>query len=85
MKEKEIIVMDELGRFELNSPAFQQKVHILLDSKKIVLGVIKSEKNFFLESIKNRKDINLYQIHRNNRNKIHHQINLLINKFNIKN
>ncbi|RCW62204.1 MULTISPECIES: nucleoside-triphosphatase [Halanaerobium] len=58
----EIVVMDELGRFELKAEKFQKKVFSLLDSEKIVIGVIKNESNPFLDRIRQRDDLKIYEL-----------------------
>ncbi|RAO98535.1 hypothetical protein PW5551_09310 [Petrotoga sp. 9PW.55.5.1] len=63
----DIIIMDELGRFELNAYEFQKKVYSLLDSKIPVLGVIKDESNEFLDKIRNRTDVEIFKITEENR------------------
>ncbi|MGM0410430.1 MAG: nucleoside-triphosphatase [Bacillota bacterium] len=51
-KEKDLIIMDELGRFELFAPKFQNKVIEIIKSDILVLGVIKKEKNIFLNKVR---------------------------------
>ncbi|MFW6025428.1 MAG: nucleoside-triphosphatase [Candidatus Woesearchaeota archaeon] len=51
-REKDIIIMDELGRFELKAKKFQNKVFEILKSNILVLGVIKKEKNIFLNKVR---------------------------------
>ena len=58
----EIVVVDELGRFELEADKFQKEVFSLLDSEKIVIGVIKAESNPFLDEILGRDDLILYHL-----------------------
>ena len=50
--DSDIIIMDELGRFEIKAHDFQNKVIELLKSDKLVLGVIKLEKNKFLDKVR---------------------------------
>lgn len=47
-----IIIMDELGRFEIKAYNFQNKVIELLKSDIPVLGVIKPERNIFLDKVR---------------------------------
>lgn len=58
----ELIIMDELGRFELEAEKFQKEVFSLLDSEKIVIGVIKAEANPFLDKIRQRDDLKIYKL-----------------------
>lgn len=59
---RDLVMMDELGRFEKDALIFQEKVHELLTSTKIVLGVLKDEKNPFLDSIRERKDVKILTV-----------------------
>jgi len=58
----EIVVFDELGHFELEAQKFKKEVFSLLSSEKIVIGVIKAESNPFLDEIRQRNDLSLYQL-----------------------
>lgn len=62
----ELIVMDELGRFELEAEKFQKEVFSLLASKKVVIGIIKAESNSFLDQIRERDDLKIYQLEEQN-------------------
>lgn len=53
------VLMDELGRFEQEAPSFMKAVSEVLDAQAPVLGVIKKEHNPFLDSVRNRPDIEL--------------------------
>ncbi len=63
---RDILVMDELGRFELKADKFQAKVFEILDSNKPVLAVIKDEHNKFLDKIRDREDISMYRVKEKN-------------------
>jgi nucleoside-triphosphatase len=52
-KGKDIIVMDELGRFEREALIFQKKVFEILQKEIPVIGVIKAESNPFLNRVRN--------------------------------
>ncbi|MGI6449390.1 MAG: nucleoside-triphosphatase [Desulfitobacteriia bacterium] len=56
-EKKQLILMDELGRFETKVPEFMQAVFKILDNNLPVLGVIKKETNPFLERIRERSDV----------------------------
>ena len=66
----DIVVMDELGPTEEDAKVFKEKVFKILDSKKIVIGVIQKAKSEFLETILKRGDVKVLEITRNNRNEI---------------
>src|SRR6056297_1907079 len=70
IKLRDIVIMDELGRFELKATKFQNKVFEALDSKKTVVAVIKDEHNRFLDKIRQREDIKLIRLTKNNREEV---------------
>jgi len=63
---RDVVVMDELGRFELEADKFQAKVFEILNSNKPVLAVIKDEHNKFLDKIRDREDISMYRVKEKN-------------------
>lgn len=67
LRERQIIIMDELGRFELEAVKFQNKVEEVLAAAKPVLGVIKKEKNPFLDRIRRREDVLMFEVDADNR------------------
>ena len=56
IKQKKLILMDELGRIETKVPEFINAVYEALDSSIPVLGVIKKESNFFLDKVRAHPD-----------------------------
>ena len=58
----DIIVMDEIGRFERHSKNFITYIHNVFDSHKFVLAVLKKEPIEFIEEIKKRNDIFLIEL-----------------------
>jgi nucleoside-triphosphatase THEP1 len=59
--------MDEIGRMELCSKAFQRAVLRALDSGKPVLGTIQQRRSPFLDCVRTRPDIELIEITESNR------------------
>lgn len=57
-----IVVLDELGRFEKQCDVFLSAVDLLLDSQKIILAVLKKEPITYLDQIKKRKDVILFDL-----------------------
>jgi len=53
----DIIVMDELGFLENNAEGFKEKVFCALKSEKYVLGVIKRERNLFLNTVASMSEV----------------------------
>lgn len=67
LRNSSYIIMDELGKMELYSHAFQKSVIEMLDSPKKVLGVVQQRTNPFLDQIKNRSDVNIIEVTLENR------------------
>lgn len=62
LTEKDIVVMDELGRFELDCKEFQKAVFSAINSDRNVLGVLKNESNPFLDKIRSLKEIVIMEV-----------------------
>jgi len=56
------ILIDEIGKMELFSPIFKEKVESLLDSSKRVIATISKISHPFIEKIKKRKDFLLVDL-----------------------
>ncbi len=52
----EILLLDEIGRFERNSPGFLQAVTMALESNKPVIAILKQEPIPHIQEIRNRED-----------------------------
>lgn len=68
--ECDLVILDELGFFELKAEEFKNKIFKLLNKKRHVLGVVKKKTNPFLESIKMRDDVLIIEVTIDNRDKI---------------
>ena len=68
---KDLIIMDELGRFELEAYNFQNKVLKFLKSNMFVLGVIKKEKNSFLNKVRDLLDNKPIIVREDNRDEVY--------------
>jgi nucleoside-triphosphatase THEP1 len=66
----ELMIFDELGRFEQNCELFTNALRRALVCNAPVLASLKSESNPFLNSLKNRKDCSVYSLTKNNREKV---------------
>lgn len=64
------VLMDEIGFLESNAPRFCHKVMEILDRKVYVLGVIKPKHTEFLDDVRRHKDVQLYNITEDNRDKL---------------
>ncbi|CAK8691723.1 cancer-related nucleoside-triphosphatase homolog [Clavelina lepadiformis] len=73
-----VVVIDEVGKMELFSKVFQSKVSQLLNcSEVVVLGTIPVKKSFpiqFVEEIRQRADVRVFEITFQNRNNIFEEI-----------
>ena len=67
VKDKSIIVIDEIGKMEVFSTKFRKLVRNILDGEKPLLGVIKENGDAFTEEIKNRGDVSLLMVNYENR------------------
>lgn len=84
LKNREIIVLDELGFFENDSQEFKSKIHDLLDSKTIVLGTIKEYDCDFLNSIRSRSDVLVIELTRQKYDQVFNTLITTINGHKLK-
>jgi len=70
VQENEVVVVDEIGRMELFSTAFQQTVLDVLDSGKYVLGTIMRTSHPWADRIKQRPEVQIIELTRGNWNKV---------------
>lgn len=78
LKHRDLIVLDELGCVENDIDIFTSKVFELLNSKKIVFGILKDDYCSFLNDIRSRDDVIIIRITEENRDYIlDHIINIL--------
>lgn len=82
LRDDELIIIDEIGKMEVFSEKFKEKVLDCLNSKKIVLATISIGGDKFISNIKRRDDIILFEITKENRNELIEIISSLI--FNLK-
>lgn len=78
IKEKEIIVIDEIGKMELFSQKFKDIVLKALDSGKRVIGVIHIQDLEFLKAIKSRKDVEVFEVNLDNHEEIFKKITSML-------
>lgn len=81
LKYRDLIVLDELGCAENNIEIFTSKIFELLDSPKIVFGILKDDYCSFLDKIRNRKDVQVIRITEENRDYILKDIVNIIRSF----
>lgn len=68
--EKPIVLLDELGVLERDAINFQESVREVLNTTKIVIGVLKKQNDSFLEEITRRSDTLILELKEDN----HHEI-----------
>ena len=72
--EKQVVLLDELGRFEKNCHEFINCVLDLLDSQKIIFAVLKKEPIPYLEQIQKRQDVILFDLDKQDYHEIKQQL-----------
>jgi nucleoside-triphosphatase len=65
-----VVVIDEIGKMELFSPAFREEVLAGLDSPKTLIGTITMARSPWVEAIKARPDVALMEVTAANRSAI---------------
>ena len=74
IRECDVVVIDEIGKMELFSPAFKDAVLEALDSKKRVLGTIMFTSHPWADGIKRHPDVALITVTRANRQQVLEQV-----------
>jgi nucleoside-triphosphatase len=64
----DVVVIDEIGKMECFSPIFKQVLMKLLDSDHQVIGSIAQKGDKFIQEIKARDDVLLFNVSEKNRN-----------------
>lgn len=70
LKERDVIVIDEIGKMEILSRKFRDVVIEALKSPKIVIGVIHRENSGFFKKIKEMNNVELIQVRLGNREEV---------------
>jgi nucleoside-triphosphatase len=73
-KDRELIVMNEIGFLESKASEFTEEVKKILDSSKVVLGVIKNRKCPYIDSIKARGDMDIIKLTDENRSAVRDEV-----------
>ncbi|MGE5485998.1 MAG: nucleoside-triphosphatase [Ignavibacteriales bacterium] len=76
----DIVVLDEIGRFELAVPEFIALVEEALDSPAPVTGVVKAESNTLLDGIRSRPDVRLVRVDREERGRAEEEYRDLLSR-----
>ncbi|PLV58659.1 NTPase [Thermotoga sp. KOL6] len=72
--EKDIVIIDEIGKMELFSDKFRQVVEKAFDSGKDVIATIKKSKDNFLDKLKNKKGVIIFEMNEKNRDRLFDEI-----------
>ncbi len=70
LKERDLILIDEIGKMELLSPQFREAVRQVIGSGKKVLGTIMLNPHPFADEIKRRLEVRTLLVTRDNRNEV---------------
>ncbi len=81
--DRDIIVIDEIGKMELFSEKFRNTLEKALDTGK-VLGTIMKKSNYFADKVKNRKDVKVLLVEESNRDMLVEEIKEILNQKNLK-
>ncbi len=75
IKEADVIIIDEVGKMEVESPGFVEAVNEALDSDKaIILTLHKKSRNPLLQDIRRRDDLRILEVTSVNRNLLPYKI-----------
>jgi nucleoside-triphosphatase len=67
---RDLIIMDELGTMEADSPQFISAVLAKLDGTTPILGVVKKREHTFLDAVKNHRNVEVITVDEHNRDEI---------------
>lgn len=76
-----VVVIDQLGTFELSSAVFQRVVSEVLDSPRVLLATATTSDHEFLTRIKQRPDVAVYVVNEANRSMLATQLTRHIREF----
>ncbi|MCD6177887.1 NTPase [bacterium] len=78
IKQKKIVLIDEIGKMELFSDKFKKAIIEALNSENRVLATIMLKKNSFCDRIKKRKDVKIFYLKRANFEEIKKEIEKIL-------
>ena len=64
------VVIDEIGRMELNSKAFREMLEAILDSGRPLVATIPVHRHPLLDRLRNRSDVTLIEVTASNRDEL---------------
>jgi nucleoside-triphosphatase len=71
---KALFIVDEIGKMECFSRRFVEAVTVLLDSRRLMVATVARQGSGFIEKVKKRADIELWEVTRKNRDRIASQV-----------
>lgn len=83
-KNDDLIIIDEIGKMEIFSDKFKDKVLDCLNSEKFVLATIGIGGDKFISQIKERDDVIIFKMNRENRDELMDKVLHLILKENLR-
>jgi nucleoside-triphosphatase len=78
LTEEVLVVIDEVGKMELFSPAFRETVEALLASPRDILATVTSSTLPFALRLKAREDVTLHEVTRENRDRLAAELSRLL-------
>ncbi len=75
------VIIDEIGKMECYSPIFRDLVSSLLKSDRLFIATIAKKGTPFIESVKKRQDVILFEITRENRDHLREPVLGTIHSF----
>jgi nucleoside-triphosphatase len=75
------VIIDEIGKMECFSRFFREVVDRLLDSERLFISTIAKRGTPFIESVKMRQDVALFEITRDNRDNLLEPVLSIIRSF----
>jgi len=82
-KNEDLVIIDEIGKMETFSDKFKEKVLACLNSEKFVLATIGIGGDKYISRIKERDDVTVFKMNRENRDELRDKVLSLILKENL--
>ena len=79
--DKNFIILDEIGRFERKEKKYIGLLNIILDSEKFVMGVLKKEDIEYINEIKKREDVKVFDLDSDSIEEVYKYLNKKIKEY----
>ncbi len=83
LRNEDLVIIDEIGKMEIFSDKFKEKVLACLNSEKFVLATIGIGGDKYISRIKKRDDVTVFKMNRENRDELMDKVFSLILKENL--